>query len=84
MKAFQSSASPRSYEVWYTYVSGAKPVMNDAIKRLTAERVEDAGAGGVGERFERLDHDGQHRFRGNGGLGVANRFWMNGSQGARR
>src|SRR3954469_8691677 len=38
MKAFQSSASPRSYEVWYTYVSGAKPLMNDPIKRLTAER----------------------------------------------
>src|SRR3954471_18666715 len=38
MKAFGSSACPRSYEVWYTYVSGHKPLMNDAIKRLTAER----------------------------------------------
>lgn len=38
MKAYGSSACPRSYEVWYTYVSGAKPLMNDAIKRLTVER----------------------------------------------
>ncbi|HEX8664823.1 MAG TPA: GGDEF domain-containing protein [Beijerinckiaceae bacterium] len=38
MKAYGSSASPRSYEVWYTYVSGHKPLMNDAIKRLSAER----------------------------------------------
>lgn len=38
MKAYGSSASPRSYEVWYTYVSGLKPLMNDAIKRLTADR----------------------------------------------
>ena len=38
MKAYGSSAAPRSYEVWYTYVSGHKPLMNDAIKRLSAER----------------------------------------------
>jgi diguanylate cyclase len=37
MKAYGSSAAPRSYEVWYTYVSGHKPLMNDAIKRLSAE-----------------------------------------------
>jgi diguanylate cyclase len=37
MKAYGSSASPRSYEVWFTYVSGHKPLMNDAIKRLTAD-----------------------------------------------
>jgi diguanylate cyclase len=36
MKAYGSSANPKSYEVWYTYVSGHKPLMNDAIKRLTA------------------------------------------------
>jgi len=38
MKTYGSSADPRSYEVWYTYVSGHKPAMNDAIKKLTAER----------------------------------------------
>src|SRR5690348_4628132 len=37
MKAYGSSASPRSYEVWYTYVSGHKPLMNDAIKQITAK-----------------------------------------------
>ena len=38
MKTYGSSADPRSYEVWYTYVSGHKPAMNDEIKKLTAER----------------------------------------------
>ncbi len=38
MKAYGSSAHPKSYEVWYTYVSGHKPLMNDAIKRMTSER----------------------------------------------
>jgi len=38
MKAYGSSAGPRSYEVWYTYVGGQKPLMNDAIKRLSVER----------------------------------------------
>jgi diguanylate cyclase len=38
MKAYGSSAAPRSYEVWYTYVGGHKPLMNDAIKRISAER----------------------------------------------
>jgi diguanylate cyclase len=38
MKAYGSSACPRSYEVWYTYVSGQKPLMNDAIKQITTQR----------------------------------------------
>jgi hypothetical protein len=38
MKAYGSSAHPKSYEVWYTYVSGHKPLMNDAVKRITLER----------------------------------------------
>ena len=38
MKAYGSSAAPRSYEVWYTYVSGSKPLMNDAVKRISSER----------------------------------------------
>src|SRR5215207_6559709 len=38
MKAYGSSAAPRSCEVWYTYVSGSKPLMNDAIKRISSER----------------------------------------------
>lgn len=37
MKSYGSSASPRSYEVWYTYVAGYKPAVNDAIKRIAAE-----------------------------------------------
>jgi diguanylate cyclase len=38
MKAYGSSACPRSYEVWYTYVGGSKPLMNDAIKQITAKQ----------------------------------------------
>ncbi|HVL72066.1 MAG TPA: GGDEF domain-containing protein [Beijerinckiaceae bacterium] len=37
MRSHGSPASPRAYEVWYTYVSGHKPLMNDAIKRILAE-----------------------------------------------
>jgi diguanylate cyclase len=37
MKTYGSSADPRSYEVWYTYVSGHKPALNEAIKKITAE-----------------------------------------------
>ncbi|GEP06712.1 GGDEF domain-containing protein [Methylobacterium oxalidis] len=37
MRDYGSSATPRAYTVWYTYVSGAQPLMNDAIKRLTAQ-----------------------------------------------
>lgn len=37
MKAYGSSASPRSYAVWYTYVAGIKPQLNDALKRITTE-----------------------------------------------
>jgi diguanylate cyclase len=38
MQAYGSSACPRSYEVWYTYVSGHKPLMNDAIKQVAAKQ----------------------------------------------
>jgi len=38
MEAYGSSACPRSYEVWYTYVSGHKPLMNDAIKQVAAKQ----------------------------------------------
>ncbi|GJE04660.1 GGDEF domain-containing protein [Methylobacterium isbiliense] len=37
MKAYGSSASPHSYAVWYTYVSGQQPLLNEAVKRLTSE-----------------------------------------------
>jgi diguanylate cyclase len=37
MRDYGPSASPRAYTVWYTYVSGAQPLMNDAIKRLTTQ-----------------------------------------------
>ncbi|NEU13633.1 GGDEF domain-containing protein [Methylobacterium sp. BTF04] len=36
MRDYGPSATPRAYTVWYTYVAGTKPLMNDAIKRLTA------------------------------------------------
>ena len=36
MRDYGPSATPRAYAVWYTYVSGDQPLMNDAIKRLTA------------------------------------------------
>lgn len=38
IKAYGTSAAPRAYEVWFTYVLGHKPMMNDAIKRITAEK----------------------------------------------
>ncbi len=34
MRTYGSTATPRSYEVWYTYVTGERPAMNDAVKRL--------------------------------------------------
>jgi len=37
MRDYGSSASPRSYAVWYAYVSGSHPLMNDAVKRLTTQ-----------------------------------------------
>lgn len=37
MKAYGSPADPRSYEVWYTYVSGHRPLLNDAIRRIAQE-----------------------------------------------
>jgi len=44
IKSYGSSASPRSYEVWFTYVTGQKPAINDAIKRIAAEKgtIDDA------------------------------------------
>jgi diguanylate cyclase len=38
MRTYGASADPRSYEVWYTFVSGDKPGLNEAIKAITAER----------------------------------------------
>ncbi|KAA2235352.1 GGDEF domain-containing protein [Salinarimonas soli] len=38
MRTYGASASPRSYEVWYTYVTGERPAMNDALKRVVTER----------------------------------------------
>lgn len=36
MRAYACSASPRSYELWYTFVTGLKPQLNEAAKRLIA------------------------------------------------
>ena len=38
MRDYGPSAGPRAYAVWYAYVAGTVPLMNDAIKRLTAEK----------------------------------------------
>ena len=37
MKAYRSSATPRGYAVWYTYVAGLNPQLNESVKRITAE-----------------------------------------------
>ena len=53
MKSYGSSASPRSYEVWFTYVAGHKPAMNDAIKRTAADngRIDDADIDSLHSQF---------------------------------
>ena len=35
MRDYGSSATPRAYTIWYTYVAGTQPLLNDAVKRLT-------------------------------------------------
>ncbi|NNM71799.1 GGDEF domain-containing protein [Enterovirga sp. DB1703] len=47
MRAYSDTASPHSYEIWFTYVAGAKPFLNDAVKnalksgeKLTEEQIE--------------------------------------------
>ena len=37
MRDYCACATPRAYAVWYLYASGTQPLMNDAIKRLTAQ-----------------------------------------------
>ncbi len=37
IRAHGSPASPRAYAVWYTYVAGLQPHLNQAVKRLMAE-----------------------------------------------
>lgn len=37
MRDYCTSATPRAYAVWYAYVAGSQPLMNDAIKRLTTQ-----------------------------------------------
>lgn len=37
MRDYGMSATPRSYAIWYTYVAGTHPHLNDAIKRLTGQ-----------------------------------------------
>ncbi|WP_287031952.1 MULTISPECIES: GGDEF domain-containing protein [unclassified Methylobacterium] len=37
MRDYGPSARPRAYAVWYSYVVGDTPHLNDAVKRLTAE-----------------------------------------------
>ena len=37
MRDYCACATPRAYAVWYLYVSGTQPLMNDAVKRLTTQ-----------------------------------------------
>ncbi|MEH3116065.1 MAG: diguanylate cyclase [Methylorubrum populi] len=37
MRDYCTCATPRAYAVWYLYVAGTQPLMNDAIKRLTTQ-----------------------------------------------
>lgn len=37
MRDYGPGASPRTYAVWYAYVAGDLPLLNDAVKRLTTE-----------------------------------------------
>jgi diguanylate cyclase len=46
MRAYSECASPQSYEIWFTYVSGVKPFLNEAVKnalrsgqKLTQEQI---------------------------------------------
>ncbi|GJD35743.1 GGDEF domain-containing protein [Methylobacterium aerolatum] len=38
MRDYGPAATPRSYAVWYAYVSGEMPTLVDAVKRLTADK----------------------------------------------
>jgi diguanylate cyclase len=47
MRAYSESASPHSYEIWFTYVAGTSPFLNDAVKnalksgeKLSEEQIE--------------------------------------------
>ena len=39
MRAYSESASPQSYEIWFTYVSGLKPFLNEAVVPYEADEV---------------------------------------------
>lgn len=36
MRRYGRNCSPRAYEVWYTFVTGLKPSLNDELKRIVA------------------------------------------------
>lgn len=38
MRAYSVSSAPRAYELWYTFVTGLKPEMNEAVKALVSEK----------------------------------------------
>lgn len=38
MRAYSVAATPRAYEIWYTFVTGLKPQLNESIKALIAEK----------------------------------------------
>lgn len=38
MRAYSESAAPRAYELFYTFVTGLKPQLNEAVKALVADK----------------------------------------------
>ena len=40
MRTYSASASPRSYELWYTYVTGVQPALNKTVKdRIASNQI---------------------------------------------
>lgn len=38
MRAYSQDAAPRTYELWYAFVTGLKPRLNEAVKTIIAEK----------------------------------------------
>lgn len=72
MRAYATSASPRAYELWYTYVTGLKPALNETVKRLVT--LQDKLSGDDIDRIyeTHLSHDrlGSQADRAGAGLVV--------------
>jgi len=38
MRAYSQNAAPRTYELWYAFVTGLKPGLNEAVRTIIAEK----------------------------------------------